>query len=73
VDGADVATQTIPHSIAFTVPFDETFDVGVDTRTGVNDADCHVIHRRDEVWQYSRFTRRFSCDGGHWPLASKVV
>jgi arylsulfatase len=39
VDGAEVATRTIPHTIAFTMPFDETFDVGVDTRTGVNDAD----------------------------------
>jgi hypothetical protein len=39
VDGAEVATRNIPRTIAFTMPFDETFDVGVDTRTGVNDAD----------------------------------
>jgi len=39
VDDAEVATRTIPHTIAFTMPFGETFDVGVDTRTGVNDAD----------------------------------
>jgi arylsulfatase len=29
-----VATRSIPRTIAFTMPFDETF-----TRTGVNDAD----------------------------------
>ena len=45
VDGAEVATRTIPRTIAFTMPFDETFDVGVDTRTGVNDADYHVPFR----------------------------
>jgi arylsulfatase len=45
VDGAEVATQKIPHSIAFTMPFDETFDVGVDTRTGVNGAAYHVPFR----------------------------
>lgn len=30
---------------ALAMPFDETFDVGVDTRTGVNDADYHVPFR----------------------------
>jgi len=45
VDGAEQATLTIPHTIAFTMPFDETFDVGVDTRTGVNDTDYHVPFR----------------------------
>ena len=39
VDGAEVATRTIPHTIPFTMTLDETFDVGVDTRTSVNDAD----------------------------------
>jgi hypothetical protein len=45
VDGAEVATRTIPHTIAFTMPFGETFDVGIDTRTGVNDDDYHVPFR----------------------------
>jgi arylsulfatase len=45
VDGAEVATQKIPHTIAFIMPFDETFDVGVDTRTGVDDADYRVPFR----------------------------
>jgi len=37
-----VATQRQPNSIAFLQVADETFDVGVDTRTGVNDKDYQV-------------------------------
>jgi hypothetical protein len=37
-----VATLTIPHTIAFLTVADETFDVGVDTRTPVNDKDYQV-------------------------------
>jgi arylsulfatase A-like enzyme len=39
VDGKEVANQSIPHTVAFLLPADETFDVGIDTRTGVNDKD----------------------------------
>jgi hypothetical protein len=39
VDGKEVATAKQPDSIAFQQVADETFDVGVDTRTGVNDND----------------------------------
>ena len=42
VDGQIVATQKQPNSIAFLQVADETFDVGVDTRTGVNDKDYQV-------------------------------
>ena len=42
VDGQVVATQTIPHTIAFLMVADETFDIGVDTRTPVNDKDYQV-------------------------------
>jgi arylsulfatase A-like enzyme len=42
VDGTAVATQTIPHTIAFLTVADETFDVGIDTRTPVNDKDYQV-------------------------------
>ena len=45
VDGKDVATRTIPKTIPFLLPADETFDVGVDTRTGVNDQDYQVPFR----------------------------
>jgi arylsulfatase len=45
VDGKQVATSTIPHTIPFLVTVDETFDVGVDTRTGVNDADYQLPFR----------------------------
>ena len=34
VDGQEVATLKIPKTIPFLLPADETFDVGVDTRTG---------------------------------------
>ena len=37
VDGKDVDSHTQPNSIAFLEVADETFDVGVDTITGVND------------------------------------
>jgi hypothetical protein len=47
VDGAEVATVKIPHTIPFVFPFYETFDVGVDTRTAVNEADYHVPFRFD--------------------------
>ena len=39
VDGEVVATGSQPNSIAFVQVFDETFDIGLDTRTSVNDAD----------------------------------
>jgi arylsulfatase len=39
VDGKEVARNTIPHTIPFLMTIDESFDVGVDTRTGVDDND----------------------------------
>jgi hypothetical protein len=45
VDGQDAATLKIPHTIAFLMVADETFDVGVDTRTPVNDKDYQVPFR----------------------------
>src|SRR5262249_8429352 len=45
VDGEDVRSQQIPKTIPFLLPADETFDVGVDTRTGVNEADYRVPFR----------------------------
>jgi arylsulfatase A-like enzyme len=42
VDGKVVAEKKQPNSIAFLQVADETFDVGVDTRTGVNDKDYQV-------------------------------
>ena len=42
VDGEEVANQKIPHTVPALMPWDETFDVGVDTRTGVEDKDYQV-------------------------------
>jgi arylsulfatase A-like enzyme len=38
VDGRLVAKQTMEHSIPFIMAIDETFDIGSDTRTGVDDS-----------------------------------
>jgi arylsulfatase len=42
VDGTVLAKQSIPGTIPSLLPWDETFDVGVDTRTAVDDADYQV-------------------------------
>jgi arylsulfatase A-like enzyme len=42
VDGQVVDSHKQPNSIAFLQVSDETFDIGVDTRTGVNDNDYQV-------------------------------
>jgi arylsulfatase A-like enzyme len=39
VDGTEVANQVVPHTIPFLMTLDETFDIGSDTRTPVNDTD----------------------------------
>jgi arylsulfatase A-like enzyme len=44
-DGQVVATLTLPKTIPFLLPADETFDVGLDLRTGVNDQDYQVPFR----------------------------
>jgi arylsulfatase len=36
VDGKELATKTIKHTIPLLMSIDETFDVGLDTRTGVD-------------------------------------
>jgi arylsulfatase len=44
-DGREVRTLTLPKTIPFILPPCETFDVGVDTRSGVNDLDYQVPFR----------------------------
>ena len=39
VDGTEVANQKLPHTIPFALEASETFDIGSDTGTGVDDAD----------------------------------
>jgi len=39
VDGKEVASKMIPHTVPALMTIDESFDVGVDTRTGVEDKD----------------------------------
>jgi arylsulfatase len=45
VDGKEVRSLSVPKTVPFLLPGDETFDVGVDTRTGVNDLDYKVPFR----------------------------
>jgi arylsulfatase A-like enzyme len=45
VDGQQVDSKTIPHTIPFLMSIDETFDVGIDTRTPVDDNDYQVPFR----------------------------
>ena len=42
VDGKEVANQKIPHTIPFIMTLGETFDVGLDTRTLVDENDYQV-------------------------------
>jgi arylsulfatase len=39
VDGKEVVRKTIPHTIPGVMTIDESFDVGIDTRTSVDDQD----------------------------------
>jgi len=45
VDGKEVATQTLARTIPIILQFDETFDVGADTGTPVDDRDYRVPFR----------------------------
>ncbi|MDM9623093.1 arylsulfatase [Rhizobium sp. S96] len=42
VDGNQVASAKVPHTIPFVMPWDETFDIGSDTRTPIEDKDYQV-------------------------------
>jgi arylsulfatase len=45
VDGQEVATKKVPHTIPFLMTIDETFDIGSDLRTPVDDKDYQVPFR----------------------------
>ena len=38
VDGKELAKKTLKHTIPIIMSIDETFDIGSDTRTGVDDS-----------------------------------
>jgi len=44
-DGKMLETKVIPHTIPFLMSIDETFDIGIDTRTSVDDNDYQVPFR----------------------------
>jgi len=45
VDDQEVAKEKMPHTIPFLMSIDETFDVGMDLRTPVDDKDYQVPFR----------------------------
>jgi arylsulfatase len=45
VDGQEVDRKKIDHTIPLLMAIDETFDVGIDTRTGVDDFEYRVPFR----------------------------
>ena len=45
VDGKEAASKKVPHTIPFLMTIDETFDIGSDLRTPVNDKDYQVPFR----------------------------
>ena len=45
VDGKEVDRKTIPHTIPIIMTNDETFDIGVDTYTGVDDFEYQLPFR----------------------------
>jgi arylsulfatase len=45
LDGKTLETKAIPHTIPFLMSIDETFDIGVDTRTSVDDNDYQLPFR----------------------------
>jgi len=45
VDGKEVANKKIPHTVPALFTIDESFDIGVDTRTGVDDKDYKLPFR----------------------------
>ena len=42
VDGKEISTQKMEHTVPIILQFDETFDVGADTGTPVDDQDYQV-------------------------------
>ena len=51
VDGKEIDSKKIPHTIPFLLTFDESFDVGVDTRTGVDDSYALPFPLHRQAWQ----------------------
>ena len=73
VDGKEVANKKMAHTVPFLLSFDETFDVGVDTRTGVDDNDYQVPFKfTGNVRQANGQTRPAEDDGGGRGRAPKT-
>jgi len=73
VDGKEVANQKIPHTIAFLMPADESFDIGVDTRTSVDDKDYQIPFRFTGTIHKLTQTRPAAVDGADKKTAAAAI
>ncbi len=64
VDGKEFAKKTIPHTIPMLMAIDESFDIGSDTRTGVDDSYKLPFHFTGHDRQADLQTRPEPDDGG---------
>jgi len=63
VDGQEAARLTLPHTTPFTFAWDETFDVGMDTGTPVDDKDYQV------PFSFSGKIEKITVDLGEGPVS----
>ena len=77
VDGKTVANKTIPYTIPFVITVGETFDVGVDTRMGVDDNDYlppfRFTGKLDKLTVNLRPEPMSAQDQKHWNEEAKRV
>ena len=67
VDGKEVDTKSIGHTIPAILTIDETLDIGSDTRTSVDDADYQVPFRFTGTIGKVRFQARTIADAAGGP------
>ncbi len=67
VDGQEAARITLPHTTPFTFAWDETFDVGMDTGTSVDDKDYQV------PFAFSGKIERITIDLGEGPVSEQSM
>lgn len=67
VDGQEAARITLPHTTPFTFAWDETFDVGMDTGTSVDDKDYQV------PFAFSGKIEKITVDLGEGPVSEQSM
>lgn len=67
IDGQEAARITLPHTTPFTFAWDETFDVGMDTGTSVDDKDYQV------PFAFSGKLEKITVDLGEGPVSEESM